>query len=140
MRKVLLAATALIALGLAYLLLWPVPVDPSPWIAEKAPGYVGPHARNERLAALQVIDMGGDLGPEHVVVRDGWVYVAVLRGAIVRMRPDGSERHFNFLHEADWSDVYVYPQSSFKMTPGVWKVTILDGSRELVHGQVQVTP
>lgn len=93
MRKAMLAIAALIALGLTYLLLWPVPVEPSPWIAEKAPGYVGSHARNERLAALQVIDMGGDLGPEHVVVRDGWVYVAVLRGAIVRMRPDGSERH-----------------------------------------------
>lgn len=54
--------------------------------------------------------------------------------------PDGSERHFNFFHEADWSDVYVYPQQSFEMTPGVWKVMVVDGGRELVHGQVVVTP
>lgn len=93
MRKAVLAIAALLAPGLAYLLLWPVPVEPSPWMAEKAPGYAGPHGRNDKLAALQVIAMGGDIGPEHVVVRDGWVYVAVLRGAIVRMRPDGSERH-----------------------------------------------
>lgn len=54
--------------------------------------------------------------------------------------PDGSEHHFSFLHEADWSDVYVYPQQSFKMTPGLWKVSVMDGNRELVHGQVIITP
>jgi arylsulfatase A-like enzyme len=54
--------------------------------------------------------------------------------------PDGSEQSFTFLHEADWSDVYVYPQSSIKMTPGLWKVGIFDGTRELIHGQVLVTP
>jgi arylsulfatase A-like enzyme len=54
--------------------------------------------------------------------------------------PDGSERSFTFLHEADWSDVYVYPQSSIKMTPGRWKLSIIDGTRELIRGQVLVTP
>ena len=54
--------------------------------------------------------------------------------------PDGSEQSFTFLHEADWSDVYVYPQSSIKMTPGLWKVRILDGARELIRGQILITP
>jgi arylsulfatase A-like enzyme len=54
--------------------------------------------------------------------------------------PDGSQREFSFFHEEDWSDVYVYPQSSFKMEPGRWKLSIIDGSRELIHGQVLVTP
>jgi hypothetical protein len=36
--------------------------------------------------------------------------------------------------------VYVYPQSSFKMEPGRWKLSIIDGTRELIHGQVLVTP
>jgi sugar lactone lactonase YvrE len=92
MRR-LLWAVALLALALvAYLFLWPVPVKPVAWTAPPAPGYAGPHAVNQRLAGLQLIDLGPDSGPEHVVVRDGWVYAAVLSGAIVRMRPDGSGR------------------------------------------------
>ena len=92
MRK-LLAALGLVAVALAaYLLLWPVPVHPVVWTAPKAPGYVPPHAANTRLAGLQNIDLGADEGPEHIVVREGWVYAAVASGAIVRMRPDGSAR------------------------------------------------
>ena len=54
--------------------------------------------------------------------------------------PDGSRHEFTFFHEEDWSDVYVYPQSSFQMQPGRWKLSIFDGSRELIRGQVLVTP
>ncbi|MGZ5267331.1 MAG: SMP-30/gluconolactonase/LRE family protein [Caldimonas sp.] len=91
-RKIL-AALGLIAAALAaYLLMWPVPVQPVAWVAPKAPGYEPPHAANTRLAGLQGIALEGDEGPEHIVVRDGWVYAAVASGAIVRMRPDGSAR------------------------------------------------
>jgi sugar lactone lactonase YvrE len=92
MRRSLLAAAALAVALAAYLALWPVPIRPVPWQAPPAPGYVGPHAVNQRLAGLNLIDLGPDAGPEHVVVRDGWVYAAVNSGAIVRMRPDGSQR------------------------------------------------
>jgi len=54
--------------------------------------------------------------------------------------PDGSQHEFTFFHEEDWSDVYVYPQSSFEMQPGRWKLSIFDGTRELIRGQVIVTP
>ncbi len=92
MRK-LLAGLGLIAAALAaYLLLWPVPVQPVAWTAPEAPGYVPPHAANTKLAGLHSIDLGADEGPEHIVVRDGWVYAAVASGAIIRMRPDGSAR------------------------------------------------
>ncbi|HLH30099.1 MAG TPA: hypothetical protein VKY31_02775, partial [Terriglobia bacterium] len=54
--------------------------------------------------------------------------------------PDGSTHEFNFLHEEDWSDVYVYPQQSFKMKPGLWRLLILDGAQELIRGELTVTP
>jgi len=44
-------ALALVA-AIAYLALAPVPVEPVAWEAPQAPGYVGPHAPNSRLAGL----------------------------------------------------------------------------------------
>ena len=78
---------------LAYLCLWPVPVRPVAWQSPAAPGYVGAHAVNQRLAGLQLISLGADVGPEHVVLaRDGKLYAAVASGNILRMNPDGSAR------------------------------------------------
>ncbi|HET7792014.1 MAG TPA: SMP-30/gluconolactonase/LRE family protein [Rhizobacter sp.] len=92
MRRLLIAVLALVAVLAAYLLLWPVPVQPTAWAAPKAPGYTGAHAVNTKLAGLQSLSLGGDEGPEHIMLRDGWLYTAVASGAIVRMRPDGSGR------------------------------------------------
>lgn len=90
MRKTMLTLATVLALLAAYLLLWPVPVNPVAWNAPKAPGYTGAHAANKRLAGLRSIALGEDTGPEHIVWRDGWLYAAVASGVIVRMRPDGS--------------------------------------------------
>lgn len=92
MRKLFTALGLVVVALAAYLLLWPVPVQPVAWSAPRSPGYVSPHALNTRLAGLHPIDLGADEGPEHIIVRDGWVYAAVASGAIVRMRPDGSAK------------------------------------------------
>lgn len=86
---VLLAA---VLAGLAaYLLLWPVPVEPVAWHAPVAPGYVGPHAANTRLANLRAIAIGKEVGPEHLAFGpDGKLYAAMASGSIVRMDADGS--------------------------------------------------
>ncbi len=93
MKKALLVL-GLLLLGLAaYLALWPVPIEPLSWKAPAAPGYVGPHAVNQKLAGLRMIDLGGEEGPEHIVIaRDGKLYTTVLSGNILRMNPDGSDR------------------------------------------------
>ncbi|HEY0824972.1 MAG TPA: SMP-30/gluconolactonase/LRE family protein [Ramlibacter sp.] len=75
----------------AYLLLWPVPVEPVAWRAPAAPGYAGVHAVNTRLANLQTIPIGNEAGPEHLAFGpDGKLYAAMASGAIVRMNADGS--------------------------------------------------
>lgn len=90
MRIALRIAVVLMALA-AYLLLWPVPVQPVAWSAPPDPGYGGAHAINHRLAGLQIIALGSDEGPEHIVLaRDGKLYAAVASGSILRMNPDGS--------------------------------------------------
>jgi sugar lactone lactonase YvrE len=87
-----LAIAGLVAV-IAYLAAWPVPAEPVAWQAPPAPGYVGPHARNDRLAGLHAIDLGGELGPEHIAIgRDGKLYAAVASGAILRMDRDGGHR------------------------------------------------
>jgi len=86
-------ALALLLVAGAYLCLWPVPADPVSWQAPAAPGYTGAHAANTRLAGLQHIALGGEVGPEHIALgRDGKLYAAVAGGRILRMNPDGSGR------------------------------------------------
>ena len=93
MKKVVLGLGVLLLVLVAYLAFWPVPIDPVSWKAPAAPGYVGPHAVNQKLAGLKMIDLGGEEGPEHVVLaRDGKLYTTVLSGNILRMNPDGSGR------------------------------------------------
>ena len=93
MKKFVLGLGVLLLAVVAYMAFWPVPIAPVSWKAPAAPGYVGPHAVNQKLAGLKLIDLGGEEGPEHVVLaRDGKLYTTVLSGNILRMNPDGSGR------------------------------------------------
>jgi len=83
--------TPLIAL-LAYLLFWPVPVQPVAWQAPKDAGYSGAHAPNTRLAGLQSWPLKeGQEGPEHITSHLGVVYTALGDGDVVRFKPDGQQ-------------------------------------------------
>jgi sugar lactone lactonase YvrE len=70
----------------AYLLLWPIPVEPVAFVPSETVGYTGPFARNARLARLQRIPLGEHHGPEGVAVdREGRVYATTHDGVIVRV-------------------------------------------------------
>ena len=91
MRKGLLIAGAVVAAAAVYLLAWPVPVEPVAWSAPESAGYGGAHARNERLAHLQLVKLTPEIGPEHIAFGpDGKLYTAMLSGAVLRMNADGS--------------------------------------------------
>ena len=91
MRKVLWGVALAVVALVAYLSLWPVPIKAVAWKAPAAPGYVGAHAANQRLARLSLMSLGTEAGPEHIVLaRDGKLYAAVASGRITRMNPDGS--------------------------------------------------
>ena len=92
MRKKLLAVLGVALLAaVAYLGLWPVPVQPVAWTAPPEPGYSGVHAVNDRLASLNMIDLGHEHGPEHIAIGpDGKLYTTVASGRILRMNSDGT--------------------------------------------------
>lgn len=91
MRKGLLIVGTVLALALVYLLAWPVPVRPVAWNAPPSAGYVGVHARNDRLAQLRTVKVTPEVGPEHIAFGpDGKLYTATLSGAVLRMHADGS--------------------------------------------------
>ena len=91
-RKIACARCLIVLVVMAaYLSLWPVPIRAVSWKAPAVPGYTGAHAVNRKLAGLNLIPLGAEAGPEHIVLaRDGKLYAAMASGNIVRMNPDGS--------------------------------------------------
>ncbi len=92
MKKIIGATALLVLTGLAYLLLWPVPIEPVAWQAPKDKGYVGAFEKNERLSALKFVDLGDDKGPEDAAMGpDGAVYVPTHSGKILKIDLETSE-------------------------------------------------
>jgi len=91
MKRLLRWIIIIVLLLAAYLLLWPVPIRAVAWQAPRSGGYVGPHARNTRLASLRAVSISPEIGPEHIAFGpDGKLYTGTLSGSILRMNADGS--------------------------------------------------
>ncbi len=91
LRRTALIIGALLTLLIAYLLLWPVPAQPVALPKPLPALYVGDHAVNTKLANLQSITTGNEIGPEHLALGpDGKLYAAMASGNVLRMQPDGS--------------------------------------------------
>ncbi|MEL6687144.1 MAG: SMP-30/gluconolactonase/LRE family protein [Pseudomonadota bacterium] len=88
MKRIILSLCGLIVLGLAYLLLWPVPVAPVAWDAPDDLGYVGDYAPNTDLADLSMIDLKPHHGPEDIVaLPNGRLLTATQEGYILIIDP-----------------------------------------------------
>lgn len=87
MKKMVAIAALPLAAALAYLLLWPVPIDPIAWQAPTDRGLTDPYLPNRLLQVASGIDLGGYEGPEDAALGlDGLVYATTLEGAILRIR------------------------------------------------------
>lgn len=92
-RKLASAAGLVLAGVVLYLCFWPVPAEPVSWPAPTPPGFTAAFAQNTRLAGLRTIDIGNDVGPEHIAIGpDGKLYAAMESGNLLRMDPDGGRR------------------------------------------------
>ena len=74
---------------LAYLLFWPVAVDPVNWNAPKNKGYVGDFQENTILRQIKTIEMKGTHGPEGLALLNGEVYASMQQ----KMRPETMKIH-----------------------------------------------
>jgi sugar lactone lactonase YvrE len=94
-RNILWFLGAVIACLVAYLALWPVSVRPVSWEVTENAGYVGDFTENHRLAALDMIDLDGRVGPEDADVGlDEKIYLATHDGEILRIGKDGDVTSF----------------------------------------------
>lgn len=84
------ALAVLIMLAAAYLLFWPVAVEPQAWTATKDPGYTGQYEANSALSEMSFIELpAGEYGPEDIAVGpDGRLYTAVHSGKILSIDPN----------------------------------------------------
>ena len=96
MKKSFATATLLLAVVIAYLLAWPVPIEPVGWSAPTDRGLLDPFEPNDLLGAAVGIDLKGYEGPEDATVGlDGRIYATTHSGHVVQIQ-DGQVREFAF--------------------------------------------
>jgi sugar lactone lactonase YvrE len=89
-RIIFRSLIAIIALLLAYLLFWPVPINPAAWTPTVAPELAGIYAQNSELAKIERLHIDS-FGPEDVAF-DGQdrIYCGSSDGTIYRFQADGT--------------------------------------------------
>ncbi|MBT5836899.1 MAG: SMP-30/gluconolactonase/LRE family protein, partial [Hellea sp.] len=85
-QKVFLLVLGLF-LTIAYLILWPVPVNPVSWKPSVNTGYIDDYAPNSDLANLELIDIGETHGPEDIVYYQNKIYTSSQEGIILEIDP-----------------------------------------------------
>src|ERR1044072_7469189 len=82
----------IIVVGLAYLLLAPVPIAPAAWTPPVAPTLTGQYQQNTRLSPVQKLSLGEGHKPEDVALdAEGKIYGGLEDGQIVVLQPDGTQ-------------------------------------------------
>ncbi|MEL6302666.1 MAG: SMP-30/gluconolactonase/LRE family protein [Pseudomonadota bacterium] len=91
MKNFSFGVAAVVIAAAAYLTLWPVAVEPIAWNAPSDAGYTGDFTPNQRLAGMELVDLGRYYGPEDADIGpDRLIYAATHGGEILRVQQDGS--------------------------------------------------
>lgn len=86
MKRSAATAALVLVVSLAYLLAWPVPIEPVRWNAPTDWGLVDPFESNDRLQAAVAIQLDKFEGPEDATAGvDGGIYVTTHSGHVVRI-------------------------------------------------------
>ncbi len=89
-RTILRAVILVVVIALAYLLLWPVPINPAAWTPPPAPELAGPYAPNSALTSTVRLPVDG-FAPEDVAIdKQDRLYCGTDDGRIFRLQPDGT--------------------------------------------------
>jgi len=89
-RTIVRTLIAIVALLIAYLLLWPVPINPVAWIPPAAPELTGVYAQNSELAKIERLHVDS-FAPEDVAIdTQDRIYCGAGDGRIFRFQPDGT--------------------------------------------------
>ena len=90
-KKIILSLLVIVVLFSAYLLFWPVPVNPIPFKLSPDPGLTVDYAPNDRLNPIELLGIGNNSGPEAVAIDgNGVIYSGTNEGYIVRLAPGGT--------------------------------------------------
>src|SRR5260370_39166764 len=89
-RTIIRAAILVFVLLTAYLLVWPVPINPSAWTPPVAPELTGVYAQNSELSKIERMPVDG-FAPEDVAIDEqDRIYSGTEDGRIVRFAADGT--------------------------------------------------
>lgn len=93
-RKTLTVIMLSLLAPILYLVVKDNSVSPISWDAPINNGLTGSFTVNNRLANLQLLDVGEEVGPEDIVIdSNGWIYTSVHHGKIIRFREGSDTRH-----------------------------------------------
>lgn len=94
LKRAIVFILIVVAVLVAYFLLWPVPIDPVAWSPQQDPGLTGPYAANNYLADVERLgDDPEDAGPEDIAFdADGNVFGGLEDGRILKCSPEFTEK------------------------------------------------
>lgn len=91
MKRAAAAALGLVLAAVAYLALWPIPIDPVAWTPPPPPARAGVFHPNARLARVERLGAGVADGPEATAIdAEGRLYTGTRDGRILRLDRDGA--------------------------------------------------
>ena len=154
MKQILKVVGLIVLFTIAYLALWPVPIDPQAWEAPANKGYVGDFQENDKLEKFTKLTMGEFSGPEAAIeMPNGDVVATSHEGWVVKWSPGATEaeplvdaggRALGLDHDQNgniWlADAYI---GLVKMSPDGNLETVLDevdGIPLLYADDIAITP